>query len=408
MSSVSSITIIEGGGGGFVAAGDLSGSSTSQTVIKINGSTVSASPSTNAVLVATSSSATSWSTIVNANVNAAAAIVYSKLSLTNSILNADINSAAAITYSKLSLTGNIVNADINSSAAIVYSKLSLTGNVVNADISNTAAIVYSKLSLSNGIVNADINSTAAIAYSKLSLTGHIVNANISATAAIAGTKITPAFGSQNISNTGSITQSGGAISLSGNATSTITTTVGNLNIDTVASLNLGISTATDVNIGTTSAAVNIVGGVDGTGTLSVGGVTTIEAASNGSFLLNVQNDQDDNTGNCIFISGGASATGGTPGAFFVQMTNTDSTTLSNIIQDASLIGVNITPGSDNHCSLGTASLGFANVCTHGFDWLGSTAVSATAGTHGDVPAQVLGYLILQVAGVNVKVPYYNN
>lgn len=40
------------------------------------------------------------------------------------LLNADIGATAAIVYSKLSLTGGIVNADINASAAIVASKLS--------------------------------------------------------------------------------------------------------------------------------------------------------------------------------------------------------------------------------------------------------------------------------------------
>ena len=43
------------------------------------------------------------------------------------IVNADVNALAGIVYSKLNLAGGIVNADINVSAAIVYSKLSLTG-----------------------------------------------------------------------------------------------------------------------------------------------------------------------------------------------------------------------------------------------------------------------------------------
>lgn len=61
--------------------------------------------------------------IVNADVKAAAGIVYSKLSLTDSILNADVNSAAAIAYSKLNLSGSILNADVNASAAIAQSKM---------------------------------------------------------------------------------------------------------------------------------------------------------------------------------------------------------------------------------------------------------------------------------------------
>jgi hypothetical protein len=42
---------------------------------------------------------------------------------TNQITNAMVNSAAAIAYSKLSLTGSILNADINAGAAIANSKL---------------------------------------------------------------------------------------------------------------------------------------------------------------------------------------------------------------------------------------------------------------------------------------------
>lgn len=37
----------------------------------------------------------------------------------------------------------------------------------------------------------------------------------------------------------------------------------------------------------------------------------------------------------------------------------------------------------------------------------TTATSATAGTNGAVPAQVLGYLIINVAGTSAKVPYFN-
>jgi len=40
--------------------------------------------------------------------------------------------------------------------------------------------------------------------------------------------------------------------------------------------------------------------------------------------------------------------------------------------------------------------------------LGSTtATSASTGANGDVPAQVVGYLIINVAGTVMKVPYYN-
>lgn len=36
-----------------------------------------------------------------------------------------------------------------------------------------------------------------------------------------------------------------------------------------------------------------------------------------------------------------------------------------------------------------------------------TAASATAGANGAVPAQVAGYIVINVNGVNQKLPYYN-
>lgn len=83
------------------------------------------------------------------------------------IVNADVNAAAAIAYSKLNLSGSIVNADVAAGAAIVYSKLNLAASIVNADVAAGAAIAYSKLNLSGSIVNADIAAGAAIALSKL-------------------------------------------------------------------------------------------------------------------------------------------------------------------------------------------------------------------------------------------------
>ncbi|MBI3258562.1 MAG: hypothetical protein HYZ54_03640 [Ignavibacteriae bacterium] len=127
--------------------------------------------------------------IVNADVSSTAAIAYSKLDLSSSIVNADVSGTAAIAYSKLNLTSSIVNADVSGTAAIAYSKLNLTSSIVNADVSGTAAIAYSKLDLSNSIVNADVSGTAAIAYSKLNLSSSIVNADVSPTAAIAYSKL---------------------------------------------------------------------------------------------------------------------------------------------------------------------------------------------------------------------------
>lgn len=122
-------------------------------------------------VLTSSGSAPQWGLIVNANVDPAAAIAYSKLALTGSIVNADINASAAIAYSKLALTGSIVNADVNASAAIAYSKLALSNSIVNADINSAAAIAYSKLNLSASVKASDINSQAATAGQVLAADG---------------------------------------------------------------------------------------------------------------------------------------------------------------------------------------------------------------------------------------------
>jgi hypothetical protein len=157
-------------------------------------------------------------TIVNADINASAAIDKTKISGTavttadtgtvtstmivdDTIVDADINSAAAISKTKISGTAitaadtgtvtstmiadsTIVNADINSSAQIAYGKLNLANSIVDADVNASAAITKTKISgtaitaadtgtvtstmIADGtIVNGDINSAAAIALSKL-------------------------------------------------------------------------------------------------------------------------------------------------------------------------------------------------------------------------------------------------
>ena len=121
----------------------------------------------------------------------------------DTIVNADINSAAAIDKTKISGTA-ITAADTGT----VTSTMILDGTIANADINSSAQIAYSKLALTNGIVNADINASAAIDKTKISGTaitagdsgtvtstmiadGTIVNADINASAAIDWTKIAP-------------------------------------------------------------------------------------------------------------------------------------------------------------------------------------------------------------------------
>jgi hypothetical protein len=88
--------------------------------------------------------------IVNADVNASAAIAASKIAGT-AITAADTGTVT----STMIANDTIVNADINTAAAIAYSKLNLNQTITSADIVNGA------------IINDDINASAAIALSKL-------------------------------------------------------------------------------------------------------------------------------------------------------------------------------------------------------------------------------------------------
>jgi len=132
-------------------------------------------------------------TIADADINASAAIALSKLASGTSAQVVLANSGGVPTYTTISGdvtvsntgvtaigSGVIVNADVNASAAIDYSKLaSLTsGNILVGNGSNvaTSTAVTGDVTISNTgvtaigsgvIVNADISSTAAIELGKL-------------------------------------------------------------------------------------------------------------------------------------------------------------------------------------------------------------------------------------------------
>jgi hypothetical protein len=83
-------------------------------------------------------------TIVNADVNSAAAIAYSKLNLSNSILNADVATGAAIAYSKLNLTNSVVSGDI------------VDANVTSAKLATSLRVFLNKTTISSGSSSVSI------------------------------------------------------------------------------------------------------------------------------------------------------------------------------------------------------------------------------------------------------------
>jgi len=133
------------------------------TATSINGTTIP----TSATLVKTSDTGTVTSTmiadgtILNADINASAAIAYSKLSLTgtitstdianDTIVDGDINTAAAITKTKIAGTA-VTLADTGT----VTSTMIADGTIVNADINASAAIDWTKLAVSSTVSSTEL------------------------------------------------------------------------------------------------------------------------------------------------------------------------------------------------------------------------------------------------------------
>lgn len=210
---------------GAITGGTVMTTDTNQTVTGVktfssvpvfsNGFTSSTAPTVSSfgtgIVHSSSGGLLSSSSIVNADVDAAAAIDYSKLNLALSIVNADISGSAAIAYSKLSLGSSITSSDITN------------GTIVNADINGSAAIDYSKLNLSLSILNADINASAGIVRSKLAsgTASHVLindgSGVMSSEAQLLGTR-----GGTGVSNSGSLTFGSNALTFTTSATTSIT------------------------------------------------------------------------------------------------------------------------------------------------------------------------------------------
>lgn len=128
--------------------------------------------------------------------------------------------AGAIT-SAMILDGTIVNADINASAAIAYSKLSLTGSILNADISGSAAIANSKLANSSLTIGSTAISLGATSTTLAGLTSVTSTTFVGALTGNSSTATALATG-RTISLTGDVTYTSGSLDGTGNVTGTAT------------------------------------------------------------------------------------------------------------------------------------------------------------------------------------------
>jgi hypothetical protein len=123
--------------------GDISGTTASATVIKVDGVSYPASPSTNTVPVVTASNTVTYQQIVDAQVSATAAIAGTKISPnfgSQNVVTTGTGSFGSTTVTSLQDTGL--------STGVVHSDSSgnfTSSTIVDADISGSAAIEVSKL-----------------------------------------------------------------------------------------------------------------------------------------------------------------------------------------------------------------------------------------------------------------------
>jgi hypothetical protein len=110
-------------------------------------------------------------------------------------LTGDVTGSGTGSFTTAIAAGVIVDADVNASAAIAHSKLAniTAGQVLLGNASN----VPTATALSGDVT---VTSAGVTAISS----GVIVNADVNASAAIAGTKISPDFGGQNVVTTGNL------------------------------------------------------------------------------------------------------------------------------------------------------------------------------------------------------------
>lgn len=139
-----------------------------------------------------------------------------------SIVNADINASAAIADTKLatiSTAGKVSNSattatNLNTASAIVARDASgnFTAGTITAALSGNASTASAWATGRTITLTGDVTGVSGawtgsgnISFATAIAAGSIVNADVNAAAAIAGTKISPVFGSQAVSTTGTIT-----------------------------------------------------------------------------------------------------------------------------------------------------------------------------------------------------------
>ena len=204
------ITISNGAGSVTIAStGSGSGTVTSVSVTTANGVSGSVATSTTTPAITLTLGAIA-PTSVNSVVVSGSATPTLAVSGTTSVsgsntgdqtitLTGDVTGSGTGSFATAIASGVIVNADVNASAAIAYSKLNLATSIVNADIGASAAIVDTKLAqISSALKVANSATTAASGNTASAIVARDASGNFTAgtiTAALTGNASTATLAS---------------------------------------------------------------------------------------------------------------------------------------------------------------------------------------------------------------------
>jgi hypothetical protein len=259
--------------------------------------------------------------LIGTNITGTAAGLTAGNVTTNANLTGDVTSVGNATSIA---SGVIVNADINASAAIAYSKLNLASTIVDADISAAAAIVDTKLAtISTASKVSNSATTATSANTASAIVARDASGNFTAgtiTANLTGNVSGSSGSTTGNAATATALQTARAINgvnFDGTAAITVAAAAGTLTGTTLAS-NVTASSLTSVGtLGSLTVTNPITGSVTGSSGSTTGNAATATALATGRTIaitgdIAYTSPSFDGTGNVTAV--GTLATVATPGS----------------------------------------------------------------------------------------------